>query len=350
MSKILFFSDIHFHHTHRFSVITQEGYTVREQEHLSCAGDIIQLLKSKEIDKVVFGGDMYGPVGDAISCQTQCAVIEFVTKLAAACKNYDIPFEMLVGNHDLSKNVIELNINKLAPFVHFDNVKVYSVPTVEGDYVYMPYCVDSEQAETFLKSIPDKENKIVFAHLDLAGINLGNGIFTTKGVSLDLLKQFKMTLEGHYHSGGCYAKNIILSGSTQRLSFKDKGVSRKNIIIYNTETCSIIRENFYCPDWLTFTDDNIEDVLKIDNNNYVKVELSTDILLTPEIKEKLDKVKGKDISIDVNRISVNKQITEEMNSENEQDILTNFVNKSENTEEQKEALIKEGIRLLKAVQ
>ena len=39
-----------------------------------------------------------------------------------------------------------------------------------------------------------------------------------------------------------------------------------------------------------------------------------------------------------------------MSSENEQDILTNFVNKSENTEEQKEALIKEGIRLLKAVQ
>ena len=117
-----------------------------------------------------------------------------------------------------------------------------------------------------------------------------------------------------------------------------------------SETDKVRRESFHCPDWLTFTDDNIEDILKISNDNYVKVELSTDILMTPEIKEKLDHVKGKDIHIDINRITVNKQVNEELTTENEQDILTNFVNKSDNSEEQKEALIQEGIRLLKAVQ
>ena len=349
MSKILFFSDIHFHHTHRFSVITQEGYTVREKEHLSCADDIIKLLETERFNKVVFGGDMYGPVGDAISCQTQCAVIEFVIQIASTCKNYGIPFEMLVGNHDLSKNSVKLYINKLTPFAHYNNIRIHCVPTVEGNYVYMPYCIDNEQAENFLRNIPNKEDKIVFAHLDLAGINLGNGIFTTKGVSLDLLRQFKMVFEGHYHSGGNYGRNIVVSGSTQRLSFKDKGISRNNILIYDTETDKVRRESFHCPDWLLFTDDNIDDILNIDNNNYVRVELSTDILLTPEIKEKLEQVKGKDIHIDINSISVNKQITEEIETENEQDILANFVNKSDNTDEQKEALIREGIRLLEAI-
>lgn len=350
MSKILFFSDIHFHHTHRFSVITQEGYTVREQEHLSCADDIIKLLESEKFNKVVFGGDLYGPVGDAISCQTQCAVIDFVVQIAATCKQQGVVFEMLVGNHDLSKNTIHLNINKLTPFAFYDNVRIHCVPTCEGKYVYMPYCTNDEQAITFLSNIENKEDKIVFAHLDLAGINLGNGIFTTKGVPLDLLRQFKMVFEGHYHSGGNYGRNIVVSGSTQRLSFKDKGIARNNIIIYDSETDKVRRESFHCPDWLTFTDDNIEDILKISNDNYVKVELSTDILMTPEIKEKLDHVKGKDIHIDINRITVNKQVNEELTTENEQDILTNFVNKSDNSEEQKEALIQEGIRLLKAVQ
>ena len=349
MSKILFFSDIHFHHTHRFSVITQEGYTVREKEHLSCADDIIKLLETERFNKVVFGGDMYGPVGDAISCQTQCAVIEFVIQIASTCKNYGVPFEMLVGNHDLSKNSVKLYINKLTPFAYYNNIRIHCVPTVEGNYVYMPYCIDNEQAENFLNNIPNKEDKIVFAHLDLAGINLGNGIFTTKGVSLDLLRQFKMVFEGHYHSGGNYGRNIVVSGSTQRLSFKDKGLSRNNILIYDTETDKVRRESFHCPDWLLFTDDNIDDILNIDNNNYVRVELSTDILLTPEIKEKLEQVKGKDIHVDINRISVNKQITEEIETENEQDILANFVNKSDNTDEQKEALIREGIRLLEAI-
>ena len=72
-------------------------------------------------------------------------------------------------------------------------------------------------------------------------------------------------------------------------------------------------------------------------------------VIIDEIKAKLDTMLGKDIHIDISRISVNKQVTEELTTENEQDILTTFVNKSENSAEQKEALIKEGIRLLEAV-
>jgi hypothetical protein len=232
------------------------------------------------------------------------------------------------------------------------NMYVYDKPTIDAynpDFVYMPYCISDEQAQTFLENIPDKENKIVFSHLEIKGFPLGNGIETQHGVELSLLKQFKMVLQGHYHSGTSFSKNIQIAGSTQRLSFKDQGKARDNILIYDTETNTIERRSFNCPDWLTFTDDNIDDVLKISNDNYVKLDITTDLLLTPEIKEKLSHVKGTDIHIDITRLSINRNVTEEVQPENEIDVITQFINKSDNTDEEKKELIDEGIRLLDRV-
>ena len=79
---------------------------------------------------------------------------------------------------------------------------VYDKPTITENFVYMPYCISDEQAQTFLENIPDKGNKIVFSHLEIKGFPLGNGIETQHGVELSLLKQFKMVLQGHYHNGG----------------------------------------------------------------------------------------------------------------------------------------------------
>ena len=90
----------------------------------------------------------------------------------------------------------------------------------------------------------------------------------------------------------------------------------------------------------------INDILSIDDNNYVKVDISLDMLLTDEIKAKLNKVKNKDIHIDINRIKVNREVTEEINTENEEDIIIQFVNKSDNSDEKKVDLIDYGKKLL----
>ena len=52
--RYLCFSDIHFHGTHRFSHITDEGYTIRELEHLSCAQTLIDICNKEDIDRIVF--------------------------------------------------------------------------------------------------------------------------------------------------------------------------------------------------------------------------------------------------------------------------------------------------------
>ena len=345
--RYLCFSDIHFHGTHRFSHITDEGYTIRELEHLSCAQTLIDICNKEDIDRIVFCGDLYQAVGDNLSTQTQSAVCEFVEKISKIK-----PLDMLVGNHDLSGTTNFKSVHKLIPFKYFNNVTVYDSPVEKDGIVYMPYCTSDEYATTVLENIKDKKNKVVFSHLELKGINLGNGIETTHGVPLDLLSQFKMTIQGHYHGSSSYGPNIKVIGSTQRLSFKDPGKSRNNIIIYDTETNKIERRSFNCPDWLTFTDDNIDDILTTDLNNYVKVEVSSDILLTDDIKARLDLFKGKDIHIDLTRLSFDKHSSADINqdtAEDEVSIIKQFIEKTDNSEQQKRQLLDEGIRLLDKV-
>lgn len=345
--RYLCFSDIHFHGTHRFSHITDEGYTIRELEHLSCAQTLIDICNKEDIDRIVFCGDLYQAVGDNLSTQTQSAVCEFVEKISKIK-----PLDMLVGNHDLSGTTNFKAVHKLIPFKYFNNVTVYDSPVEKDGIVYMPYCTSDEYATTVLENIKDKKNKVVFSHLELKGINLGNGIETTHGVPLDLLSQFKMTIQGHYHGSSSYGPNIKVIGSTQRLSFKDPGKSRNNIIIYDTETNKIERRSFNCPDWLTFTDDNIDDILTTDLNNYVKVEVSSDILLTDDIKARLDLFKGKDIHIDLTRLSFDKHSSVDINqdtAEDEVSIIKQFIEKTDNSEQQKRQLLDEGIRLLDKV-
>jgi DNA repair exonuclease SbcCD nuclease subunit len=352
MSKIICFGDIHIHHTHKFSKIESEGYSIREQEHMSCANDICNLIdKYSDCERVVFLGDLFGPVGDVVSCQSLMVATEIIDKIAKKCTEKNISFDMLVGNHDVSSYVNNKYSHKLYPFKNYPNVTVYDQPTEVGNYIYAPYCNSDGYATNFLESIKDKKNKIIFSHLEIQYVDLGSGICTSKGIEQELLKNFKMTISGHYHSGNNIAKNIKVCGSTQRLSFKDKGISRNNIIVYDTETNECIRENFNCPDWICFTDENINDILLLDTNNYVHVEVMFDKLITDEILNKLNTFKGYEVHTQLNRISI-KMMNNEAISTNKDtqksnlEILKEFIDRSEGSFEDKEKLLEEGRRLL----
>ena len=349
--KILIFSDLHIHHTHRFSQITSDGLSVRELEQLSCADRIIDLLKEdKEINRVVCCGDLISTVGDSLSTEVLYTLSLFLKKLQEYCLPNKIEIDILVGNHDLSGHLNINYIHKLYPFSFWEGINIYDKPTQKGDFIYMPYSISDNIASNFLESIKEKEDRIVFSHLELKGIDLGNGIVSNKGVDKSILENFKIVFQGHYHSGIKYGRNINIIGSTQRFSFKDLGKSRNNIIIYDLDNNTFIRKSFLCPDWLTFNDDNIDEILNIDNNNYVKVDLSTDLLLTDKIKNKLESVKGKDISISLNRISGKSvSILEEDNRDNMDDIsiIKRFIDNTDNDNSYKEKLLNCGISILK---
>ena len=71
-------------------------------------------------------------------------------------------------------------------------------------------------------------------------------------------------------------------------------------------------------------------------------------MLTPEIQKKLDSFKGKDIHIDLTRLSFNKSNMEIQQQEGEDEIsvIKQFINKTDNSDEQKELLLQEGIKLI----
>ena len=81
---------------------------------------------------------------------------------------------------------------------------------------YLEYKTIRESEKSAIKAYKqqqlqqNKKDKIVFSHMELKDINLGNGIFTTKGISLHTLSEFKDTLQGHYHTPGKYGKNIYI--------------------------------------------------------------------------------------------------------------------------------------------
>ena len=77
-----------------------------------------------------------------------------------------------------------------------------------------------------------------------------------------------------------------------------------------------------------------------------------DMLLTDEIKAKIVTFLGADVHADVNRISVNKKIDNESDYqvESEIDVIKSFIQRSDNDEQQKEALLQEGMSLIKKFQ
>ena len=74
-----------------------------------------------------------------------------------------------------------------------------------------------------------------------------------------------------------------------------------------------------------------------------------DMLYTDEIKNKVEQMKGKDLHIDVSRIIVNRKAEDNVTSEDEIDIIQQFVNKSDNDDDKKEKLIEKGINLINRV-
>lgn len=352
MSKILTFGDLHISSFHQFSRIETTGFSTREQEHLEVANDIVKYLQEHtgEVEAVVFLGDLIHPVGGNISCDNLLTASEFISRIQEECIKQNIIYYLIVGNHDL--NAINGNIasHKLIPFKKWQNVKVIDSLQEDGDYVFLPFThtpIDTVQA--FLEKIPNKENKIIFSHVDIRGANMGAGIMVERGIDSDFLKQFKAVFQGHYHVPQKLGTNIWVSGSTQKTSFKDPGGG--SLLIYDVDTGKVERQKFNVPDWITLYEDEVERIPLISPNNYVKIIISSDNVLSQYRIDQntLAGFKGCEKVIEVERISAKRlhRTDEEMLEELPETIITNFIKSSNNVEpDLKDKYIQKGLDLI----
>lgn len=345
---ILFFSDLHINETAQFSTATETGFSVRQLEAIQACQDVVNVLQDQQynFDTVVFGGDLINKVGNNISASDLATATKCITMIQDECIKQGIIFYILVGNHDIGANM--LGFHKLVPFRNYKNIHLVENFEAIENYVFMPYVYDDEAANIFLDNIKDKENKIVFSHLEIKDMPLANGLLTSKGASIDILKKFKMTLQGHYHVPQKLEKNIIISGSTQKTSFKDPGGG--SMIIYDQDNNKIIRQNFTVPSWYVFDDDNIEEIKDLDYNNYVKIIISSEqILKINNIdREFLSNFKGSEIVIDVQKISLKRKQQEQevIQQETEEEVLHRFIELSKIPEEDKQAITEIGLNLI----
>lgn len=352
MRKILTFGDLHISSFHQFSRIDPTGFSTRELEHLRVADDIVSYLQknSGDVEAVVFLGDLIHPVGGNISCDNLLTASEFISRIQSECIKQDITFYLIVGNHDL--NAINGNIasHKLIPFKKWQNVKVIDTLEEIGDFVFLPFThtpIDTVQA--FLENIKDKSSKIIFSHVDIRGANMGAGITVEKGIDSEFLKQFKAVFQGHYHVPQKLGSNIWVTGSTQKTSFKDPGGG--SLIIYNPNEGKVERQKFNVPDWLTFHEDEVEKIPLLSSDNYVKIIISSDSVLSQYRIDQnlLARFKGCEKVIEVERISAKRlhRTDEEMIEELPETIITNFIKSSTNIDpDQKDKYIQKGLDLV----
>lgn len=345
---ILFFTDIHINETATFSTATETGFSVRQLESIQCFQDVVDTLKDPKykFEAVVFGGDMFHKVGNSISTSDLTCATKCVLMVQEECIRQGINFYIIPGNHDCAGN--DGNFHKLISFKPYKNIEVIDSFSEIGDYVFMPYAYDDNEANSFLEGIKDKENKIVFSHLELKDVPLGNGLTSSHGASIKTMAKFKTVLQGHYHVPQSPAKNIIVAGSCHKTSFKDPGGG--SMIIYDKENNTYARKPFTVPSWYTFDDDNIEDIKDLDPNNYVKVIVSSENILTMNgiTREYLKQFKGAEIVIDVQKISLKKRLSNQENieEESEEEILHRFIDSSKVPEEDKQELVEIGLDLI----
>ena len=266
---------------------------------------------------------------------------------------FTMPYGTLITRHNGYVTIMgncsnDGTFHKLIPFKSYQNVEIIDTFKEIGDYVFMPYAYDDDMANEFLENIEDKENKIVFSHLELKDVPLGNGLLSSHGASINTLKKFKMTLQGHYHTPQTIAPNIIVSGSCHKTSFKDPGGG--SMLLYDRETNKCARKYFTVPSWYTFDDDNIDEIKDLDPNNYVKLVISSEAILKFHgiTKEFLKKFKGAETVIDVQKISLKRKMAsqESLEQETEEDILHRFIELAKVPEDDKQALTELGLDLI----
>lgn len=355
--KILAFGDLHFHQYHQFSRPVEFGYTVRLQEHIQTCKEIAKLILDKKPDLVCCGGDVFHTwsIVDTIVLD---AVVEGIHYLDEACSKIDKPLHIIVGNHDLLSDN-NMSSNSLKPFKYYPNVVLHEemYDDKENNVVFIPYVMESSRVQSFLNSVDKQEEKVAIAHLDLLGAKYSETIVDQSGIDGKIFSALKRVIAHHYHLPQKLNKNIVIPGSTQVFSFNEpKSLLKRGSILYDTETDKVERIKLNVPDWVKLDDemDLKEEIENLNPNNYVKLSLASDFSLE-DFGLKLDDIKSKflnvEVEFDVERIKKidRKRNKEDIILESEEDVLNEFIDNQDYSEEKKKRFKEVGVNILSKV-
>lgn len=207
----------------------------------------------------------------------------------------DMKHYMLVGNHEMGRNDLEISSAHL--FTLIPNVAVIDIPYMYNEQnntsiMFLPYVLENNRKplREYFDGMEHCENKIIFSHNDIAGIQLGNFV-STSGFSIkEIEENCNLFINGHLHNGTEIGSKIINVGNITGQNFSEDAYKYQHkAIILDTDDKSVVEVvnpyamNFYKLD-LTGFQPTIDDI-KIQNRlTELKYPAITTIKINPNIE------------------------------------------------------------------
>jgi DNA repair exonuclease SbcCD nuclease subunit len=201
---------------------------------------------------------------------------------------------MIVGNHEMGRSNLELSSAHL--FALIPQCGVIDFPYVINEtnntsLMFLPYVLEKDRKplKEYFEDIELCENKIIFSHNDIAGIQIGQFVSTT-GFSIEEIEEnCNLFLNGHLHNDTEIGKKIINVGNITGQNFSEDAFAHTHkALILDTDEKSLVpvvnphAMNFYKLD-LTNLRPIIDDVKIQDTLSSLKYPAVATIKINPDI-------------------------------------------------------------------
>jgi len=231
------------------------------------ADEFFPTIEQKNVDIIVQLGDLF----DNRKISDNKFIIDIINHFEAFLFEYNIPFYILTGNHDIYyKNTREYSLLELLdklPNFHWINKQ--TLFKWDKNILIVPWLLPNEEIKYLDKA------DYVFGHFEITDFFMVQGAKATYGIKGNLFKNIKKVFSGHYHIRQ-EKDNIIYVGTPYQLNFADAG-NQKGFYILDTETDEIefIANEYsqkYLVIWLgndIYNSDNI-DLKELDKNKLLQ--------------------------------------------------------------------------------
>lgn len=163
---------------------------------------------------------------------------------------------MLVGNHEMGRNDLEISSAHL--FTLIPNVAVIDIPYMYNEQnntsiMFLPYVLENNRKplKEYFDDMEHCENKIIFSHNDISGIQMGNFV-STIGFSINEIEECcDLFINGHLHNGCDVGKKIINVGNITGQNFSEDAFRYEHrALVLDTDNKSL--SSIVCPYALNF--------------------------------------------------------------------------------------------------
>lgn len=226
---ILVFSDIHIHNSGRFG-----DRDARLSHHIKCLRLIFRAAKNKDVQGVVFCGDLFDKHGTV-----SAKVLNPVVKAFMDFDKLGIPFIAISGNHDMTgksyfeevpDSLLEILDATLANF-HLIDGTFYDLPSYRINGI--PYYSNKESFEKQLKRCEPHPHNINVLITHNTPENSNSMIEVDIDVNNPDLQDYDVIFNGHIHNRESIG-NFHTVGNPMQLDITDAG-QEKGFYLYDRE-------------------------------------------------------------------------------------------------------------------